>query len=54
MKKLSRNTELFVADSIYHTLTKNTWLQGGLMILSWGIIKSLIDTESIIKGIIGK
>ena len=26
MKKLSRNAELFVADSTYHILIKNTWL----------------------------
>ena len=34
LKKLQRNTELIVADSGYYNLTKNTWLQGGLIIAS--------------------
>jgi len=45
---------LIVVDSTYYSLTKNIWLQGGLMVSIWRNISVLINKESIYIDKIGK
>ena len=52
--ELGRNTQAIYADSKSYNTTNCNWLQGGIMNVIIGRVKSILDKESIIIDRLGK
>ena len=54
LSSLDKNVEVLFADSDEHKMTKNNWLQGGLMNAIWSTLLQYFDRESVYNDKLGR